>query len=530
MFKQIGRKIYIVYALNSIIAFAYFINNLDANYSELSSDIQNIIPVAQKFDDPSLFKRDLYLDTIDNVRYYTPFYVQSLRGIATFTAKNYIQAINVLGLFCHLLFGVLWFFLLYKFTNNFWLSLLVSIFLRGIVWLPGLEIWGISGLWSIMPRTVYITLMPIPFLVLTTKYTRVLLASFFIGLIFNFHPITGLGGVLLFCALLVIYVVVNKDKKAFNFKRLLSALGLLILGMLPFILTYFGKTSSEVNYSINDYDIAFNRRIPAYFSDPIYFIKEWFKVRNLFYFLPVLLFLYVSKGNHAAFKKAKILFWLSFVSVVIPILSIPVENVVNEWFNLNLRLSFQLVRVQKVAIIPGVFALVYLGDMLLKKHKRINNLLPYAFCLYLFLLIGSHSKYFKQIPFIGDDISRSILPSNLSLFSNKTSKKIAADRMADYIKENTDKDVLLCASSGFYRGSAMRSVTLDTKGASMIIEGNPAKFIEWSKQQNKAMSMTSMEDIIDYFRTLGIDYFITRGTLTNATLIHKEGLINLYKL
>ena len=87
--KRLGKyKLLFVITINIIIAVAYFIDNKDASYSELSSDIQNIIPVAQKFDNPELFTHDLYLDNLSNVKYYTPFYVQSLRFIAKFT--NYI--------------------------------------------------------------------------------------------------------------------------------------------------------------------------------------------------------------------------------------------------------------------------------------------------------------------------------------------------------------------------------------------------------------------------------------------------------
>lgn len=165
-------RIALVLVLNITIAIVYYLDNLNANYSELSSDIQNIIPVAQKFDNPNLFQDDLYVNNLNNVKYYTPFYVQTLRCIAKFTDYNYVQAINVLGLICHLLFGILWFFLLYKFVNNYWVAFLISIILRGVIWLPGLEIWGISDLWTIMPRTVYISLMPIPFLLISQQFIK----------------------------------------------------------------------------------------------------------------------------------------------------------------------------------------------------------------------------------------------------------------------------------------------------------------------------------------------------------------------
>jgi len=90
---------------------------------------------------------------------------------------------------------------------------------------------------------------------------------------------------------------------------------------------------------------------------------------------------------------------------------------------------------------------------------------------------------------------------------------------------------LFCASSGFYRGSAKRSTVLDSKGASMIIEGNPAKFIEWSKQQKEVMALENMNEIVAFLRNLKVDYFITPdNTITNANKVHSEDHLNLYKL
>jgi len=526
MFKSIKQKVIIVIVINLIIAICYYVSNLNANYSELSSDIQNIIPVAQKFDDPSLFKKDLYLDSLDNVKYYTPFYVQSLRFIAKFVNYDYIQAINVLGLFCHLLFGILWFFMLFKITNRFWIALLISIFIRGIVWLPGLEIWGISDLWSIMPRTVYITLLPIPFLVLSSTRLSLITAAFLIGLIFNFHPITGLGGILLFVTFIFIYKVLFKGNSILSLKTILSILLFVAIGMLPFLITYFSKTSTEIVYNIEEYNVAFNRRIPIFFTDPIYFLKQWFKLKNLIYILPLFVYLWLVRKDTKAFKTAKLLLILAIVLLVIPLISIPVEQLINNTLDKNLRMSFQLVRMQKVAILPGIIAIAMLLNFFSDKYKKVNKVMPYLCGFYLLLLTFSHAKILNDTPFLSDDITRSILPHNLGLIS----KPEPADLMANYIANNTSKDALFCASSGFYRGAAKRSVTLDSKGASMIIEGNPAKFIEWSKQQNKVMSMDSMDDVVLYLKSLDVDYFITPNKKVNAEFIHQEGRIILYKL
>lgn len=522
-------KIALVVLLNLTIAIAYYLDNLNASYSELSSDIQNIIPVAQKFDNPDLFQDDLYLNDINNVKYYTPFYVQTLRFIAKFTNHNYVQAINVIGLICHLLFGILWFFLLFKFVNNYWICLLVSVMMRGIVWLPGLEIWGISDLWTMMPRTVYITLMPIPFLLLSHALKKLFLASFLIGLIFNFHPITGLGGVLTFIAFLVLLVAFYPSIRThFSLAKLSLLLLAVFLGMLPFVITYFGKTSSDLTYDIAAFNEAFNARIPEYFQSAVLFLKQWLSFKTLFFLLSLVLYFVMTFKDEAHHKISKLLLCLTLILIVIPTISIPIEHIINNALNKNLRMSFQLVRIQKVAIIPSFFAVAFLLDYMFLKFKT-TKIAPYLFLLYIILLVCSQSKIFRPIPFFGDDISKSILPHNLSIFTVEADKELPIDRMASYIKANTPKDAIVCGTF-ILRGATERSLIFDGKGASMLIEGNPKQFIIWQERQKTINSLKTMAEVVNYLKQFGASYFVTRNKNVPATLIHQEGNLKLYKL
>lgn len=526
--KSLGQyKLLSVIVINLVIAAAYYVDNLDASYSELSSDIQNIIPVAQKFDNPNLFQTDLYLNDINNVKYYTPFYVQTLRFIAKFTNLDYLQAVNVLGFVCHLLFGILWFFLIYRFVGYYSVALMISVMIRGVVWLPGLEIWGISDLWTIMPRTLYISFLPLPFLLLSRSFIRVLMASFLIGLIFNFHPITGLGGILMFLSFLILYPIYFQKESWLNFKSGIFILASILLGMLPFILTYFGKTTSEVTYQLNDFNTAFKARIPSYFNEPILFLKQWLHFKTLFFVFPLFLFFIISFKNEVKHKKAKLLLWITIVLIAVPTISVPVEQFVNNVLGLNLRLSFQLIRVQKVAILPSFFASAFILKEVF--HNKKKYYLPSLVSCYLLLLVFSQSVWFKNVPFFGDDISKTILPHNLSAFSMVKDNELDIDRMADYIVNHTKTSDLLCGSH-IYRGATKRSVVFDGKGASMLIEGNPEQFILWQKRQHTISQFKDVEKVVEYLQSFSVVYFVTRNKNVPAKLIHTEGSINLYKL
>ena len=64
-----NRKHIFVILLNLCIAFGYYFGNLSANETQLSSDLNNIVPICLKMDDPTLFKYDTFCNDLDNVKY-----------------------------------------------------------------------------------------------------------------------------------------------------------------------------------------------------------------------------------------------------------------------------------------------------------------------------------------------------------------------------------------------------------------------------------------------------------------------------
>lgn len=518
-----------VVGFNLLIALGYYFENLGVGFSELSTDSQNAIPVCYKIDNPNLFQDDLYLNDLDNVKYYTPFYIETVRFFSKICSGDYIAGVNLLSTILHFFYGVLWFWAFYVFLkNDFWVSFLLSLIVRGIVWLPGYEIWGISDLWTIMPRTLYITFLPLPFLFLQKLTNKTfLIACFIIGLIFNFHPITGIGGILLFVGIVSGFLVFNREY--FNIKTLSLGIIFLILGMLPFLLTYFTKTESTINYDLDEYAQAFNARIPSFFTDIKRYNLQWMKPKTLFYILPII-GVFVLSFYRVKFKKTFWIILIAFIFVMVfPVLSILIERYLNENFEKNLRMSFQLVRAQKVMIVLGLFAL---GLLLVEFSKKMKIKLKAFFVLFFVLLIGlSKLSFFDNVPFFSDDISRTIFPVYSEIFEKSEEKLKPIDKMATYVKNNTSQEALF-ADYFILRSAAERSVVFDGKGASMLIEGNPIQFIKWHKDLMELRSKNSFKDSLEFYKHKGVDYLIfkKKRDLMELQFIHKEEGLFLYKL
>ena len=277
----------IVLFLNLSIAVGFYIDGKSATVTDISSDLANIIPVCLKLDNPELFQNDLYLNDINNVKYYTPAFVELVRISAKIFDGNYLLGLNFLGAITHLVYGLLWFLFFYTLKKDFWLALLFSLFFRGILWPPGGELFGISDLWTIMPRTIFISLAPIPFLLYCyLKKFRLLFSALSLGLILNFHPISGIGLAAGYFAFYFYYSIFHSTQQAkliwINF--FIATCGF-VIGMLPYLLVYFLNVKGQ-SFDQTLYELAFHKRLGYVFSDPLAFIMQWH--RPILYFFGLL--------------------------------------------------------------------------------------------------------------------------------------------------------------------------------------------------------------------------------------------------
>jgi hypothetical protein len=521
------KEISLVFLLNFIIAFGFYHWNLNATIEDISSDLANIIPVCKKIDDPTLYANDLYLSEISDVAYYTPFFVQPLRFFAHFVGNDYLQGLNVLSFITHFFYGILWFFLFYKLRKDFWIALLFSLFMRGVIWPPGGELLGLSDLWTIMPRTIYSMFLPLPFLFYKhNQISRLILASFILGLIFNFHPISGIGGIVLYFSIYIGYHCFTTGiiQKLF-FKKLLLAILFCFIGMLPFLMTYFLKVENNINFSQADFNLAFAERIPAYFSKPMLFIAKW--NRPVIYLFGALFLVYYFLDSSIKKLNFKLLFISALVLFITANASVYVEQVLNTVLHKNLRMSFQLIRFQKLIIVVFQVGIFLLTVEIFERFKASRNIKMATFVLYCFILSISTFPAFAIVPFVGDDLTTSVLPQNLKIYSQKSPNHELA-QMIDFIQDNTEKDAVFYGSY-LIRAGANRAVVLESKGASMLIEGNPNRFIQWYYDLKTYRSKNTTGKV-DFLKSKKVSYIVDDKVWEGLTPIKVIGNVYLYKI
>lgn len=525
MKNKTSASILVAFVLNLMISLAFYYKGYQQNYADLVSDQLNIIPMCLKLDNPNLYENDLFLNEVNNFKYYTPFFIEPLRFVKNLFDITYFQAINLLHTCTHLLFGLGWFLLFFFLTkNNFLVSIVVSILIRGIIWLPGMEIWGITEIWSYMPRTVYIAFMPIPFLLLFSKVKyKLIVASFLMGLIFNFHPITGLGGILIMLFSLIYFS--NRKYLNSSFNQIFICIIFTLIGMLPFVMNYFLKTEVVTNYDLSLYNKAFDSRIPSYFKSSYQFFLLWFNVKTLFIIVPIILLYLLPIFTKLKFKHRNYISILCLLLFMLPLLSISVENMLNLKFDLNVRMSFQLVRIQKLAILTGHLSILYLLHQLYIYCTFLKKIVSFVLIIYMFIIPFSNTMFFNQIPFVSDDLTKMILPN---FAESKSDHDLIA--MGNYIKVYTPKNATFYNKT-ILRTIAERSVRLDHKGASILIEGNPEKLIEWYLQNKKIKTLQNKDDKFDYLTSLGINYILVDDNHDlNLKKVNAIGKYTLYEI
>ncbi|OWP84676.1 hypothetical protein BWK59_04165 [Flavobacterium davisii] len=521
--------IWLVLFFNLLIAFGFYWQQKKATVLDLSSDLANIIPICKKIDDPSLFSKDLFLADVQDVKYYTPVYVETLRFIAKIVDNNYIKALNILGSITHFIFGILWYLVFTKIYRFSWIAFFMSILVRGIVWPPGGELLGISELWTIMPRTLFQAILPLPFLVYVyTKKKQHILAFLVLGLISNFHPISGIGAFIMYWSLYIGYSFLEEKRntKEIIYKSILISF-FFTIGILPFITNYFININNNlIKIDKQLFTAAFLTRIPEIFINPLQFILQW--NRKVFWFFLFSFFLFVFLDQSRKKKISKILFFTIIMLFLVSNSIYYIEGFINQIAGMNLRMAFQFIRFQKIILIILEISLGFLLVELIERFKLKSFYQMMSLFCFIFLLLFSHISLISRLPLIGDDLGKSILPKKFMLNIKDTNyKKSDLLTVIEYIKIHTSKDELIYGHF-LIRAGADRSVYLDSKGAGMLIEGNPMKFIKWYNDYEQFNRLKSREQL-DFLKQKKVKYIVSKEKYS-LKMLKKTNTYKLYKL
>ena len=221
---------------------------------------------------------------------------------------------------------------------------------------------------------------------------------------------------------------------------------------------------------------------------------------------------------------------MALVVFVFPMVLFPLENWLNEAYSLNIRMAFQLIRIQKMTILPLYFSIGFLFLFVYEQFQRVKKWTPWVVGVYFLLVILAQPKTFKGVYFLSDDITTRIFPKWETLFLPFEERKTPFDKMAAYVAAETPEQAVFYKNYRI-RAAASKSVLMDTKGPGMLIEGNPQKLVSWYRTYEKIQAMKSPEKW-EALKQLGVTHVLLRKDPKEdyLQLLHQEGAYLLFKI
>jgi len=507
----------------------FFFDGLHADFTSLSNDQYNIIPVCAKKDNPNLFQGDEIVGDLKGVSYYTPFFVDVIRVLAL-PDHNYFRGLNLLVLITTVVFMFGWWLLFSLFGNN-WVAAVGAFFFRGILWVPGNEFSGVAGIWTMVPRTVFLALLPWV-IWLWFRYRRSsvgwLLTCFLCGLLANVHPISGVAVAVGICAGEFAWTLAeSKNLKNALLKSLLGG-SCILAGASPFIWTYLSQVGSKTGMDIVQLDQDLRMRLKPFFFSPLVYFMAWLRPQLLILiFLPWAGCILLARRQLAEYKTTFIALGVFALGcVAVSVLPFPAEAVLDR-LGYHPRFAFQLVRAGKYALVPSIILLAILSTVACRElTRRFNHgqLILAATCIFaIAFTLFARQPAFDRVPILGDDVSRMLWPQ----WIGRTQPNAEAANIRDmvpvmnWIRTNTSIGAKFVGPRQIRMG-AMRPVLHEWGGAVMLVEGDPRGFVEAARRERQIRSPEYKDPLkqIELISSWGADYWVTNKSVSNLPVAY----------
>lgn len=519
-----------------LLSLAFYWDGRQADFSALSSDQFNILPVCAKKDNPQLFQGDQIVGDLKGVDYYTPAFVDLVRLLAR-PDHNYLQGLNRLVLLSTLVYLWGW-WLLFSLWGDKWVAAVGAFFVRGMLWPPANELWGIAGIWTMVPRTPYLALLPwVLWAWFRFRRTRLgwPLTCLACGVVANMHPISGLAvGVALLLAETT-WVLAETKKLRAGLVRCLVGGPLFLLGLAPFIWTYLSKLGSVEGLDPVALDQALHLRLKPSFFYPTIYLQEWLTRPSLLLLvlLPWVACLLIPRRHLRAYKYVLLALGAFFVGCVLTALMPFAAEAILKRLGYHPRFAFQLVRVAKYVLVPSIILLVLLVTLacqqLTRRFAHGRAVLIGLSCALVLLTLFARQPGFNHVPVLGDDVSRFLWPD--WMMRQQQPGEWQMDSVLKWIREHTAADAKFVGPRPIRIG-ALRAVIHDWAGAVILIEGDPKGFVEAARRelQLRAPEYQDPAAKAKLLASWGADYWVTPNVVQPLRPVYQGDGLFIYDL
>jgi hypothetical protein len=147
---------------------------------------------------------------------------------------------------------------------------------------------------------------------------------------------------------------------------------------------------------------------------------------------------------------------------------------------------------------------------------------------FILVLILSRFEPLRSVPLIGDDFIRGTLPNLYSIRKEALPFDEDLAESLNWINDSIEFEARFIGPASI-RSACRQSVVFDSKGASMLIEGNPDKFSEWGRRRNELDKTINSEEKVQLFIEWGAEYILTKDYFNEVLVFQNKGY-RLYRL
>jgi len=529
-----ARSAFLLFAL--AITLGFFWEGLQADFSALSGDQVNILTICVKKDHPELLQGDLIAGDPRSTAYYTPLFVGLVR-LLSLPGHDYLRGLNLLLAITSLAYMTGW-YLLFESWTGAWLGGVLSFLARGILWPPGNELWGVAGLWTMVPRTLFLALLPW-LLWLWIRHRESwrgwLTTALVAGLLVNVHPLSGACVVAALLAGEGVWTLCTGGGSGRAAARSAAGAAVTLAGMGPYLWTYLSGLGDATAVDSAALRQALSMRMPGFLLDPLIYLKMWLRPKWLALVLGPWLgcaLLWPHLRRYRGMLAALAAF--TAACIVVAGAAHAVETALAR-LGFQVNFAFQLIRAGKYVLAPSLVVLslcMAAGSDWVRERFRWGRASVIAISGALVVLtLFSRQAVFHRVPVIGDDVIRFLWPSwveprPLNVWFGQNMEPVL-----EWIRENTGADTKF-AGPGLIRVGAMRPVIHDWVGAGLLVEGDPQGFIETARRQAMLGSGPPGDPAFakHLFETWGAEYWVTRLVLPGETPVFASSGWKVYRL
>ncbi len=235
--------IYGSFILGALLYTSGWLGNHPSTFINLESDAANIASFSAAYDHPENFERDAFLSDPANYKSYFAFHIPLIRTLAKIVG-TYSSAFAVL-LFPVILLQLIGYFslglILFK---NRYLSFLFTWVLAFPVKMPVSEFFGVSL--DVIPRFLFQSILPFLLIFIIKKVEQKnlwWLGALLFSASLYIHPVSGPAWIAVYF-ISIIFVCNGKNKISW-WLNYVGSVVIAILGLIPFVLSFFGSANSD---------------------------------------------------------------------------------------------------------------------------------------------------------------------------------------------------------------------------------------------------------------------------------------------